>query len=239
MITRDAIADAIALALGRWRYRKATTLTDLAELRTRQLIREAAKLPAGDRRHAMFNALIGLGNCGVVVHDWRPGTSTTVDGTTMETRACLVAFVDSATKDALENTLYYAGKVPGARVYQLDHIFEPYGPGCEEYDRAQRHAELTGETYDDRNTSIAWVERINGTLTARIGGQMTPAEIYRAWPVRADLAAVMRYAGSADVVDGRAWLITICAPTWGDSRMWDDLSGLLPEMVRRQRAVAA
>jgi hypothetical protein len=235
MITRQAIADAINLAVGRWRWRKADSLARLAELRTQHLIRMANKDTSDPARTAMFNALIALGHAGVVVHDWRPGTFSRIDAATLETIASVAFFADSDTKDAIENVLYHAGKVPGARKYSFVNIFEPYGPGCEEYDTAQRH--FDGQ--DMRNDGGAWVERIDGQNTARIGGQMTPAEIYRAFPVRASLAELMSRAGDADKVTERAWLITMVAPVWGHSRMWEDLLTLLPQVDQHRRRVRA
>jgi len=144
----------------------------------------------------------------VVVHDWRPGTHARNLDTTLETRACVTGFADDETKDWLDNLLYFAGNQPGATKYELAHVLELYGPGCREYDASGG---------DDSARYLGpWVERIDGQVTARIGSQMNADQVYRAFPTFAVAGELQR-----------AWQIMICAPTWGDGRMFDDLLRLL------------
>lgn len=217
MITPTTIADTIAELAGRRRWRKATNLAELANLQADRLARNLHKTTNDphDRGWTMYSALVALGRAGVVVHDWRPGTHThEPDGVTLETRACVTGFADTPTKDWLDNLLYFAGNQPGATRYELTHVFELYGPGCEEYDACDG---------DDSGRSLgrAWVERINGEPTVRIGSQMNAGQVYRAFP---------NFAVEEEL--RRAWQITICAPTWGDGRMFADLLRLLCENRR-------
>ncbi len=207
------ISAALQVAAGRWRWRNARTLADLADLRAVQLARQLnRRLDYSPTHVSMYATLVALGRAGVVVVDARPGTSTD-DGPglePMETRACVTGFADTATKDWLDNLLYYAGKAPGTTKYELTHVFELYGPGSLEYDQS-------GGDDSYRNRGRAWVERIDGKPTARIGGQMDAGQVYRTFPTRRSVQRELR----------EAWQITICAPTWGDSRMFVDLLQLL------------
>jgi hypothetical protein len=210
----NRIANAAVVAAGRWRWRKARSLADLANLQADRIARNLAELADDDNdpKWSMYSVLVALGRRGVVVADWRPGTSTDVTepGAPMETRACVTGFADTETKNRLDDLLYHAGLEPGATKYELASVFELYGPGCEEYDRF-------GGDDGRRNPGRSWVERIGGIVTARIGGQMNAHQVYRAFPTRRSVQQELQ----------KAWQITICAPTWGNDYMWADLLRLL------------
>lgn len=211
------IHQTLTLAAARCRWRKATTLHHLANIQADRLTRARTRTEKNGRaaiEGKMFSTLIALGRAGVVVHDWRPGTfayDPDFDAT-METRACIVGFADDETKDWLDNLLYFAAQKPGATKYTLNHIFELYGPGCPEYDRS-------GGDDDHRARGNTWVERFNTKTSARLGEQMTAEQIHRAFPTRPAVAQELR----------DAWQITIAAPDWGHTRMWDDLLHMIAE----------
>lgn len=211
MINRVAVAVAMAAAAPPWS--PARSLTELANLQADRIARNLAGLADDDvgPKWSMYSALVALGRAGVVVADWRPGTSTYLSelDTTLETRACVTGFADDETKDWLDDLLEDAGREPGATKYELAGVFELYGPGSMEHDASG------GD--DSRRNPGHWVERIDGTVTARIGGQMNASQVYRAFPTRAGLQRELR----------EAWQITICASTWGDGRMFADLLPLL------------
>jgi hypothetical protein len=231
MINR--VRGAVAVAKGRWQWRKARSLADLANLRADQIARN---LPGVGRRprtaylngdgtvrlgppataveqstKTMYSALVALGRTGVVVHDWHPGTFTEATGEhpAMATRACVAGFADDETKDWLDSLLYYAGKEPGATGYELGSVLDLWAPGQEDYER--------WDGVDAHRSRGHWVERIDDTPTVRIGDQMTAREVYRAFPTRGRVQRELR----------KAWLITIVAPTWGDNTMFADLLPLL------------
>lgn len=216
-MTTRSISTAAAMAVGWWRWRKARSLADLANLQADRIACRMAGLTDDDPRAPMYSVLVALGRAGVVVADWRPGTFTRISDpdTTLETRACVTGFADDETKDWLDNLLYYAGKVPGATKYELAYVFELYAPGCIEYNQS-------GGDDNYRNRGPAWVERIDGAATARIGGQMDARQVYRAFPTRRGVQRELR----------DAWQIAICAPTWGNGRMWADLLPLLCDSRR-------
>lgn len=208
----DRITAAAATAAGRWRWRKAHNLTDLANLQADRIADNLTKSADDDcgPEWFMYSALVALGRAGVVVADWRPGTSTISNlDESLETRAVVTGFASDETKGWLDNLLYDAGRHPGAIRYELDSVFDLYGPGCIDYDQSG------GD--DRRRRSGHWVERVNGTATARIGDQMNAGQVYRAFPTRLRLQQELR----------RAWQITICAPAWGDGRMFADLLHML------------
>ncbi len=216
------ISTALAVVAGRWRWRKARTMADLAKLRA-QRIPVWPTAPAadveGDQR--MLEALFALGGAGFVVLDFRPGrrVEATDDLPSMATRACVVGFADDETKDWLDNLLYYAGKEPGAVKYTIGPVYDLYAPGQMDYDR--------WDGSDEGRSSGVWVERIDGNPTYRIGGQMNAREVYRAFPTRRSVQKELR----------RAWLVGIASPTWGDQRMFADLSAMLrdPGLLERLR----
>lgn len=215
------ISALISVLIGRWRWRKAHSLADLANLQAERLTRRFAKLPVDDFGPTwnMHRALVNLCQAGFLVHDWRPGTYRRHELATLETRACVTGFADDETKDWLDELLYEAGLEPGAVKYELTHVFELYAEGCEEWDRSGGD-----DTY--RAAGRAWVERIDGVSTHRLGEQMRPDQVYRAFPTNADVEGELQ----------EAWQVTIAAPTWGNPRMWTDLLRLLVE--NRRPAIA-
>ncbi len=213
-----------AVAAGWWRWRTARTIADLANLQADRIARNLTTLTDGDPGPdwAMYQTLVALGRAGVVVHGWRRPASSVVDDVTLESRACVFGFAHDETKDWLDNLLYYASKEPGATKYKLDQVIELWAPGCLEYDRS------------DGNNDARWrghpVGRIDGVVTEHIGRQMDARQIYRAFPtLRRRVQRELR----------RSWQIAICAPTWGESTMFDDLLPLLIASPRGQDATTA
>jgi hypothetical protein len=209
----NRIAGAATTVAARWRWRKAASLTDLANLRADRIAHKLTLLPVDDRgpKWQMYTALAALGRAGVVLLDSRPGMFAYIDdlNTSLETRACVTGFADTATKDTLDN-LHQAGyKSWGTDANIHFDVIELWAPGCEEYDR------FGGA--DSRRWQGQPVERIDGVTTYRIGGQLDAGQVYRAFPTRRSLQVELR----------KAWQITICASTWGDGRMFDDLLALL------------
>lgn len=205
---------------GRWRWRKARNLTDLANV---QADRIARNLPDGGRmsrfayltgdgavrfgppqteighaQQAMYRALVALGRAGMVVVDWRPGVVVSDGDVTLDTRACVFGFASEEVKNRLDNLLYYAGKESDATQYELGSVIELYAPGCIEYDR---HDGAAGGRWRGH-----WVERIDGGVTARVGAQMDARQVYQAFPTRRSVQRELR----------QAWQITVVSPAWGD-----------------------
>lgn len=213
MINRYVVA-----AAGLWRWRNAHSITDLANLQADWMTRHFADLADDDLgpRWALYQTLAALGRAGVVVNAWRPGTSTSFDGEVLETRACITAFADDATKNWLDELLWRAGHKPGATYYyKLSSVIELYAPGCLEYD--QFDGDDAGR-FDGHS-----VERIGGDVTCRIGGSLDAGQVFQAFPLlRSRARAELR----------KSWHITICAPTWGTGQMFLDLLPLLYDSHR-------
>lgn len=224
MINR--IADLARLAAGRWRWRKATDITTLANLRADRLALQGDQVARSRARYAqanpdpdreavwstMYSALVALGRAGVVVDAWRVGTNPHghEHGVTMETRAAVAGFASTEVKDRIDNLLYHAGlKSWGDDAVIHWNIIELWAPGCLEYDRYDGgdFARFRGQP----------VECMDGTLTSWIGGSTDARQIYRAFPTRRSVQRELR----------AAWLITIADRTWGDSTLFADLLDLL------------
>lgn len=213
MINR--IADAGRMVAGRWRWRKARTLTDLAHLQADQIARNLTALPADDLgpEWSMYSTLVALGRAGVVVTDWRPGVAAhSLDHSVeMETRAAVSGFASTDVKDMLDNLLYNAGyKSFGADAVITFTVMDLWGPGGDEdYERF------------DGADSARWrgnlVERMDGVPTSWIGGSTDAHQIYRAFPTRRSVQRELR----------AAWLITIADRQWGDSTLFADLLQML------------
>lgn len=220
MINR--IADVGRMVAGRWRWRKAHTLTDLANLQADRIARNLANLAPGDGRHRqMMSALVALGRAGVVVDNWRPGTAAHgfEYGVEMETRAAVSGFASTEVKDMIDNLLYNAGyKSFGDDAVVHFNVIELWAPGCEEYDRY------------DGDDSARWggqpVERMDGVPTSWTGGSTDARQIYRAFPTRRSVQRELR----------AAWLITIADCKWGNSTLFADLLQML--VAARQTATA-
>lgn len=212
----NQITNLARLVAGRWRWRKARTMADLANLQANEIARRLDTMAFDDPKAAMYGALVALGRAGVVVQDWRPGNTVkaTDDLPEMGTRACVVGFADEETKDWLDTVLYFAGKRPGAVDYKLSSILELWARGCEEYDR--------GDGDDSYRWSGHAVERIDGDATSWLGRSTDARERYRAFPTGRRLRKDLR----------KSWQITILAPDWGDSTMWSDLIAILDDAAR-------
>jgi len=224
----DRITDAATLVAGRWRWRKATDITSLANLRADRLARQGDQVARSRAKYAqanpdpdreavwstMYSTLVALGRAGVVVDNWRPGTAAHGHeyDVEMETRAAVSGFASTEVQVRIENLLYHAGyKTTGAEPDIYFAAFELWAPGCVEYDR------WDGD--DSARCGGVPVERIDGRPTARIGGQMDPDQIYRAFPTRATVEQELQ----------EAWLITIADKAWGASTLFADLLVLLSE----------
>jgi len=217
------IADVGRMATGRWRWRKAHTLADLANLQADQIARNLAAQTDDDLgpEWSMYSALVALGRAGAVVADWRPGVAahSLEHGVEMQTRAAVSAFASTEVKDMLDNLLYRAGyNSVGADALIDFNVIELWAPGCVEYDRY------------DGDDSARWggqaVERMDGVPTSWIGGSTDARQIYRAFPTRRSVQWELR----------AAWLITIADRKWGDSTLFADLLQMLIEA--RQPATA-
>lgn len=213
----DTIADAYTLAVGRWRWRKATDITTLANLQADRLSRIADSLPVDGsdfgRQWMMHSALVALGRLGVVVDAWRPGTAAHghEHGVVMETRAAVSGFASTEVKVQLDNLLYHAGlKSFGDDAVIYFTVKNLWGPG----------GDSDYKKFDGAD-SARWegqpVERMDGTPTSWIGGSTDARQIYRAFPTRRSVQEELR----------EAWLITIADRQWGASTLFADLLELL------------
>lgn len=219
----NRIADVGRMMAGRWRWRKARTLTDLANLQADRIARHLAAQTDDDLgpEWSMYSALVALGRAGVVVADWRPGVAAHgfEHGVEMETRAAVSGFASTEVKDMLDNLLYDAGYKSFGDDAVIDfNVIELWAPGCEEYDR---YAGDDSARWDGQG-----VERMDGVPTSWIGGSTDARQIYRAFPTRRSVQRELR----------AAWLITIADRTWGDSTLFADLLQML--VAARQPATA-
>jgi hypothetical protein len=222
MINR--ITDDAALAAGRWRWRKATSITSLADLQADRLALQgdqvarsharSAHVAADPRWGQMYEALVALGRAGLVIDAWRPGTAAHGHeyGVVMETRAAVSGFASTEVKDWLDNVLYIAGYKTFGDDADVDfNVIELWAPGCVEYDRydGDDSARFRGQP----------VERMDGVPTSWIGGSVNARELHRAFPTRRSVQRELR----------EAWLVTIADREWGDSTLFADLLGLLSD----------
>jgi hypothetical protein len=221
MISR--IGDAARVVADRWRWRKARTLADLADLQADRLARNLTNLaPDDDQHRQMMSALVALGRAGVVAVDWRPGTA--VHGfehdVETETRAAVSGFASTEVKDMIDNLLYRAGYESFGDDAVIEFtVMDLWGPGGDEDYKKFNGAD-----------SARWrgnlVERVDGVPTSWIGGSTDARQIYRAFPTRRSVQQELQ----------AAWLITIADRKWGDSTLFAGLLQMLD--AARQTATA-
>jgi hypothetical protein len=200
------ILDLISNLYKRWYWRKVNNVATMAAMTASTLITNLGDYPPGSPEAVTTTeAVAALSRAGLILHEGQWGSiETTPDGRTVEQRAAVTGFADTATKDWLDNVLYEAGCYNGGCTYDL-MVFKLLDP-------AKRWHRATGQP----------VVRVNGVPTVYMGDQLDADQIRREYLVRRSVQMELQ----------RMWQITIYDREWGPSNLFNVLLQAAPRPRR-------